>query len=83
MNKYSNPIDLAEYQNGPNILTIKVSANLFFSFYLAIFIQNELALVKWHRSIRGLLIMSVVFFCFAVFLFGIESQPVIDDLEES
>lgn len=34
----SEKIDLSEYQNGPNLLTIKVSANLFFSFYLAIFI---------------------------------------------
>ena len=69
----SSTVDLSEYQNGPNIVAIKVSANLFFSFYLAIFIQNERKMIKWHRSIRGLLMMSLIYFGFAVFVFGIRS----------
>lgn len=67
------PIDMSLYESDPNLLSIKVSANLFFSIYLAIFIQNELKLIKLHRSIRGLLIMSVIFFCVAVFIFGIKN----------
>ena len=32
-------------------------------------------MINKHQGIRGLLIISVIFFCFAVFIFGIESQP--------
>ena len=44
-----------------NLITIKVTANLWFLLFLTTFVQNELQLVTLYRGVQGLSICSLVF----------------------
>jgi len=44
-------------QSESNLITIKVTANLWFVLFLTTFVQNELALVTLYRGVQGLSIL--------------------------